>query len=82
MMTSHPSYLPMELMACGAVVVTNRNPRTAWLLRDGENALLAETTPSAVAARVVDALRGDERERALLTERASASRAPAQRLGR
>ena len=72
MMTSHPSYLPMELMACGAVVVTNRNPRTAWLLRDGENALLAETTPSAVAARVVDALRGDERERAALTERASA----------
>jgi glycosyltransferase involved in cell wall biosynthesis len=71
MMTSHPSYLPMELMACGAAVVTNRNPRTAWLLRDGENALLAETTPSAIAARVVDAL-ADDPARALLTERASA----------
>ena len=71
MMTSHPSYLPMELMACGAAVVTNRNPRTAWLLRDGENALLAETTATAFAERIVDALT-DDGARAALTEGASA----------
>ena len=57
MMTSHPSYLPMELMACGATVVTNFNERTRWLLRDDDNCLLAETTASALAARIVDAVR-------------------------
>lgn len=69
MMTSHPSYLPMELMACGAAVVTNANPRTAWLLRDGENAYLAETTPAAVAERILTALTDDVR-RATITENA------------
>src|ERR1035441_8673683 len=49
MKTRHPSYLPLELMACGAAVVTNRNPYTGWLLRDGENCVLAETSPSALA---------------------------------
>jgi cellulose synthase/poly-beta-1,6-N-acetylglucosamine synthase-like glycosyltransferase/glycosyltransferase involved in cell wall biosynthesis len=42
MATRHPSYLPFELMACGAVVVTNRNPYTRWLLRDGDNSLQCE----------------------------------------
>lgn len=45
MFTRHPSYLPFELMASGALVVSNRNPATAWLLKDRENCLLAE--PSA-----------------------------------
>ncbi len=64
MMTSHPSYLPMELMACGAAVVTNVNPRTSWLLKDGENAFLGETTVSRFADRIVDALSNDaERDR-------------------
>jgi glycosyltransferase involved in cell wall biosynthesis/GT2 family glycosyltransferase len=59
MMTSHPSYLPMELMACGAAVVTNVNPRTAWLLRDEHNAFLAETTASSFAERIITALTDD-----------------------
>jgi glycosyltransferase involved in cell wall biosynthesis len=49
MMTRHPSYLPFELMACGALVVTNRNPANEWLLKDRENCLLAEPGPSALA---------------------------------
>lgn len=49
MMTRHPSYLPMELMVCGALVVTNHNPYTTWLLKDEENCLLSETSASAVA---------------------------------
>ena len=56
MMTRHPSYLPMELMACGALVVTNYNPHTSWLLRDRENCLLAGTSASAVADTIVRGL--------------------------
>lgn len=48
MATRHPSYLPFEWMACGATVVTNRNPHTEWLLRDGINCLLCEMTRSDV----------------------------------
>ena len=52
MMTRHPSYLPLELMACGAAVITNRNLFTGWLLRDGENCLLTETSPTAIAESI------------------------------
>ena len=48
----HPSYLPLELMACGAAVVTNRNHFTDWLLRDGENCILTETSPTAIAESI------------------------------
>ena len=41
MLTKHPSYLPFELMACGTAVIANVNEANAWLLKDGENALLA-----------------------------------------
>jgi glycosyltransferase involved in cell wall biosynthesis/cellulose synthase/poly-beta-1,6-N-acetylglucosamine synthase-like glycosyltransferase len=57
MKTRHPSYLPMELMACGAAVVTNRNPYTTWLLRDRENCILAESSPSALAESMEEVLR-------------------------
>jgi O-antigen biosynthesis protein len=46
MMTKHPSYLPFELMACGAIVVTNFNAANTWLLKDGENCLLSEPSAS------------------------------------
>lgn len=52
MMTKHPSYLPLELMACGALLLTNRNPTNSWLLKDGDNCLLAEASAPAVAARL------------------------------
>jgi cellulose synthase/poly-beta-1,6-N-acetylglucosamine synthase-like glycosyltransferase/glycosyltransferase involved in cell wall biosynthesis len=67
MKTRHPSYLPMELMACGAAVVTNRNPYTAWLLRDRENCILAESSPSALAESLEEVLR-DTALRARLAE--------------
>jgi glycosyltransferase involved in cell wall biosynthesis len=56
MMTRHPSYLPMELMACGALVVTNHNPYTSWLLKDGENCLLANASPAAISDAVARGL--------------------------
>jgi glycosyltransferase involved in cell wall biosynthesis len=56
MMTCHPSYLPLELMACGALVISNRNPHTGWLLQDRVNCLLAEASPSRIADAVEEGL--------------------------
>jgi glycosyltransferase involved in cell wall biosynthesis len=42
------SLLPLELMACGVPVVSNRAPCTEWLLND-DNAFLAEPTVGALA---------------------------------
>jgi len=46
------SYLPVELMACGVPVVSNRGPHVEWYCKDGENALLVDPTPSAVEEAV------------------------------
>jgi glycosyltransferase involved in cell wall biosynthesis len=56
MMTKHPSYLPFELMACGALVVTNFNSANTWLLKDNENCLLAAPSASCLADRLSYAL--------------------------
>jgi glycosyltransferase involved in cell wall biosynthesis len=55
--SEHPSYLPLELMACGVPVVAFDNPAGHWALRHGENSLLAR--------RTVDGLR-DAIERVVL----------------
>jgi glycosyltransferase involved in cell wall biosynthesis len=47
--SKHPSYLPLELMACGVPVVAFDSPHFSWLLRDGQNSLLAERTVDGVA---------------------------------
>lgn len=60
MMTKHPSYLPFEMMACGTLVVCNRNDANTWLLRDGENCLLAEPTASCLASTLQRALQEHE----------------------
>jgi O-antigen biosynthesis protein len=67
METRHPSYLPLEMMACGCAVVTNRNPSTGWLLRDRENCLVTEAGPSAMAEALEEVLR-DQPLRAQLAE--------------
>jgi glycosyltransferase involved in cell wall biosynthesis len=56
MMTKHPSYLPFELMACGAIVVTNYNEANTWLLKDGENCLLSPPTASCLSETLSYAL--------------------------
>jgi glycosyltransferase involved in cell wall biosynthesis len=48
----HPSYLPLELMACGVPVVAFDNPWGHWLLRDGENCLLAKRTADSLTDRL------------------------------
>ena len=57
MMTCHPSYLPFELMACGCLVVTNKTPHSSWLLRDQENCLLADSSPTAMAEAIEEGLK-------------------------
>lgn len=52
MLTPHPSYQPLELMASEVAVVSNRNPHTAWLLRHEENSLLAPALPALVAEQI------------------------------
>ena len=52
MHTKHPSYQPLEFMASGVATVSNVNPATTWLLRDGENCLLTRPYPTLVAERV------------------------------
>jgi glycosyltransferase involved in cell wall biosynthesis/GT2 family glycosyltransferase/SAM-dependent methyltransferase len=60
MMTAHPSYLPLELMASGTLVVSTQNPRTAWFLKDRVNCLVALNSPSAVADAVEEGLLNHE----------------------
>jgi glycosyltransferase involved in cell wall biosynthesis len=69
--SKHPTYIPLQLMACGAMVVANDNPANGWLLRDGENAILADPTADALAAALERGL-ADEELRGKLTERAAA----------
>ncbi len=56
MLTRHPSYIPLEMMASGCVTVTNINSWTSWLLKDGENCLLAHSTAASLADTVERAL--------------------------
>jgi glycosyltransferase involved in cell wall biosynthesis len=52
MFTKHPSYQPFEFMASGMATVSNLNPATEWLLRDGENCLLTPPLPTPTAERL------------------------------
>lgn len=53
------SLLPLELMACGCVVVSNRGANTEWLLND-ENAVLVDPTPAGLAEGILNVLRDDD----------------------
>jgi len=52
MLSKHPSYQPLEFMASGMATVTNINEDNLWLLKDGENCLLAQPSPACVAAAI------------------------------
>jgi glycosyltransferase involved in cell wall biosynthesis len=52
MQTKHPSYQPFEFMASGMATVSNVNPATTWMLRDGENCLLTPPLPTPTAERL------------------------------
>ncbi len=65
MHTKHPSYQPFEFMASGMATVSNFNPATAWLLRDGENCLLTRPLPTATAEQLSRLVEDEELRRRL-----------------
>jgi glycosyltransferase involved in cell wall biosynthesis len=60
------SLLPLELMACGCPVVSNKGPNVEWQLKDGENAVLAEPTPEDLATAIVHVLSKTELRQRLI----------------
>jgi O-antigen biosynthesis protein len=52
MHSKHPSYQPFEFMASEMATVSNINPATSWLLRDGENCLLTPPLATPTAERL------------------------------
>jgi glycosyltransferase involved in cell wall biosynthesis len=59
MLTRHPSYIPMELMASGCLVVTNRNHWTEWLLEHERTCLLSHTTATSLMETIERGLTDD-----------------------
>ncbi|MGZ6972316.1 MAG: rhamnosyltransferase WsaF family glycosyltransferase [Acidimicrobiia bacterium] len=63
--SEHPSYLPLELMACGVPVVAFDNPAGYWLLRDGENSLLCRRSADSLTDALERLVRDPELGRRL-----------------
>lgn len=56
---SNLSLLPLELMACGIPVVSNRAPYTQWLLTE-ENSMLTEPNIEGLTQGIIDILENSE----------------------
>jgi glycosyltransferase involved in cell wall biosynthesis len=52
MFTKHPSYIPMELMASGSIVITNHNYANTWLLKDRVNCIIVEPSPTYITEKI------------------------------
>ncbi len=59
--SEHPSYLPLEFMACGTTVVAFENPAGNWLLRHDENCATAPQTADGLAAEIIALVRDPPR---------------------
>lgn len=59
------SLLPLELMACGCPVVSNRGDNVEWLL-NRDNAELADATPEGLAEALMNVLANDKRRQDLI----------------
>ncbi|HLB72111.1 MAG: glycosyltransferase family 4 protein [Candidatus Methanoperedens sp.] len=65
MFTRHPSYIPLELMASGCLVVTNLNPANTWLLHDRTNCLLSHASASSLCDTIEEGLTDAEQRKKL-----------------
>lgn len=63
--SKHPSYLPLELMACGVPVVAFDNPYGEWVLKDGQNSLLAMRTVDSLVERLEELCVDGEKRRSM-----------------
>jgi glycosyltransferase involved in cell wall biosynthesis len=48
MFTPHPSYIPLQAMACGAIPICVDNPYIRWAIRDKVNAMAVRPSPQAI----------------------------------
>jgi glycosyltransferase involved in cell wall biosynthesis len=48
MFTPHPSYIPLQAMACGTIPICIDNPYIRWIIRDKDNALAVRPSPQAI----------------------------------
>jgi glycosyltransferase involved in cell wall biosynthesis len=60
MLSKHPSYQPFEFMASGMATVTNNNEDNLWFLKNGENCLLSEPSPAAMAEKITQLINDRE----------------------
>ena len=63
--SEHPSYLPLELMACGVAVVALDNPAGDWLLHHDRNCLRAVQTADGLAAEIIALVEDPDRRQRL-----------------
>ena len=68
--SKHPTYIPMQLMACGSLVVANENEANRWLLHGEENCLISRPTVDDLYGTLKRGLL-DEELRKRLTARAT-----------
>ncbi|MCY4258335.1 MAG: glycosyltransferase [bacterium] len=66
--SEHPSYLPLELMACGTAVVAFENPAGEWLLRHNHNCMQSPQTADALAAEIAALVRDPARRQRLAAQ--------------
>ncbi len=55
MATPHPSYQPLEYMACGCVTATNVNEANGWLI-NSSNSIVIPPAPKVAATQLAEAL--------------------------
>lgn len=69
------SLVPLEVMACGCPLVSNRGANVEWILRDGENALLCDAIPQALSDGLYRVLTDDALRQRLINGGLASARA-------
>lgn len=67
MFSKHTSYLPLELMAAGAIVITNYNQSKCWLLKDGYNSIHELPDPNILLKRFETICNSDDEYTTMVT---------------